>query len=169
MDFWSPEKWESFQGLSRWIRAAAAANTRSLLLTSWATHQGRDDSTCFQWFPGVWCGFFQADNEMKENFSFFYSSSGRQKSAHQISAMDDFCLFFQQDMDEAAAEALHKWEGNKYVDVCSCSFTGCHRGIVKIPHYSRELVEVFVSVCVHSEQCRGPFTGVINCAYSHVR
>lgn len=39
----------------------------------------------------------------------------------------------------------------------------------QILHYSREVVEVFVPVCVHSEQCHGLFTGVINCAHSHVR
>lgn len=39
----------------------------------------------------------------------------------------------------------------------------------QIPRSSRELVEVFVSVCVPSEQCHGLFPGVINCAHSHVR
>lgn len=30
-------------------------------------------------------------------------------------------------------------------------------------------MEVFVCVCMHSEQCRGPFIGVINCVHSDVR
>lgn len=86
MDLWRPEKWESFQGLSRWIRAAAAANTRGLLLTSWATHQGRADKwkavPVFSGFQGAGVGFFSGWQQNEEKFFFFFSPALGDRRAH---------------------------------------------------------------------------------------
>lgn len=85
MDLWSPEKWESFQGVSRWIRAAAAANTRGLLLTSWTPHQGRADKwkgeTVLSGFQKFGVVFFRLTTKWS-NFFFFSTPALGDRRVH---------------------------------------------------------------------------------------
>lgn len=76
LDLWSPERWESCQGLSRWIRAQQQQTPEVYYwphgpLTGAGLTSGKQ-SLFSELSRGLMC-FFQVDNEMKQFFSFFFS------------------------------------------------------------------------------------------------